>query len=243
MAMPERKAVVIVPTFNEVENIEQLLTIIEQTVPGLNVLIVDDNSPDGTQAIVEKIMDSRPHVHLLRRPQKQGLGMAYKAGFQWAIDRGFESLIQMDADFSHPPSALPALIAGLEQHPVVIGSRYIAEGSVSGWGFVRKIISRGGNIYARNVLHVRIQDMTGGFNGWRREVLEAIDYLSVSSRGYVFQVELKYRALQKGYSIFEVPFHFENRRLGTSKMSGAIFLEAAVQVLKLRNGSTSVSGE
>lgn len=233
--MAERKAVVIVPTYNEAENIEALLGAIEANVPGLAVLVVDDNSPDGTQDIVEKVMEGSPHVHLLRRPGKQGLGNAYKAGFQWALDRGFDALIEMDADFSHPPETLPTMIARLAQNPVVVGSRYIPGGSVSGWGPLRQIISRAGNLYARAVLGVRTQDMTGGFNGWRREVLEAIDYLSVGSRGYVFQIELKYRSLLKGYSISEFPILFANRTMGKSKMSGSIFWEAALQVVKLRN--------
>lgn len=235
--MPESKAVVIVPTYNEVDNIEKLLEAIERSVPGLSVLVVDDNSPDGTQRVIEKKMESSPHIHLLRRPGKQGLGVAYKAGFQWALDRGFQYLIQMDADFSHPPSALPTILEALTKSPVVTGSRYIPRGEVSGWGALRKIISRGGNLYARAVLHIRTHDVTGGFNGWRREVLEAIDYLSVSSKGYVFQVELKYRALLKGYSISEVPIHFANRTLGKSKMSGTIFWEAALHILKLRNSA------
>ncbi len=232
---PDRMpAVVIVPTYNEVDNIGALLAAIEQNAPGVSVLVVDDNSPDGTQAVVEGVMQNNPQVHLLRRPGKQGLGNAYKAGFQWAIDHGFGKLIEMDADFSHPPETLPLLIQSLDRYPVAIGSRYIPQGYVTGWGWIRQLISRAGNIYARAVLGVRTQDLTGGFNAWRRDVLEAIDYLSVSSKGYVFQIELKYRSLLKGYSILEVPIHFANRKLGKSKMSGSIFWEAAVQVLKLR---------
>lgn len=232
--MSEKKAVVIIPTYNEVDNIRSLLDAIDGVLPSLSILVVDDNSPDGTQAAVEQLMDKRPNVHLLRRPEKQGLGIAYKAGFQWAIDRGFDYLIQMDADFSHPPEALIPFLEGLKNTPAVTGSRYVPHGRVSGWGMTRKIVSRGGNLYARAVLGVRTHDLTGGFNGWRREVLEAIDYLSVSSKGYVFQVELKYRALCKGYDILEIPIHFENRKHGKSKMSGTIFLEAALHVLKLR---------
>ncbi len=234
------KAVVIVPTYNEVENIARLLDAIDASIPGVAILVVDDNSPDGTQAVVETKMEKRPNIHLLRRPGKQGLGGAYKAGFQWAFDRGFDKVIQMDADFSHPPAVLKDILAGLAKYPVVIGSRYIPNGAVSGWGLMRKIISRGGNLYARSVLRVRTNDMTGGFVGWRKEVLEAIDYPSVGSKGYVFQIELKYRATLKGYSILEVPIHFENRRLGTSKMSGSIFWEAAVKVLKLRGSTRSL---
>ncbi len=235
--MPDSEAVVIVPTYNEADNIGLLLKAIETEAPGLAVLVVDDNSPDGTQDLVERYMDGRPHIHLLRRAGKQGLGVAYKAGFQWALDRGFKYIIQMDADFSHPPSALKALLSTLKNTPVAVGSRYIPGGSVSGWGSVRKIISRGGNLYARAVLQIRTHDVTGGFNGWRREVLEGIDYLSVSSKGYVFQVELKYRAMLKNYAIAEVPIHFANRTLGKSKMSGGIFWEAAMHILKLRNYS------
>lgn len=236
----DSKAVVIVPTYNEIENIERLLDAVDASIPGVAILVVDDNSPDGTQAKVEAKMEERPNIHLLRRPGKQGLGAAYKAGFQWAFDRGYDKVIQMDADFSHPPEVLKDILAGLAKYAVVIGSRYIPNGAVSGWGLMRKIISRGGNLYARSVLRVRTNDMTGGFVGWRKEVLEAIDYLSVGSKGYVFQIELKYRATLKGYSILEVPIHFENRRLGTSKMSGSIFWEAAVKVLKLRGTTRSL---
>jgi dolichol-phosphate mannosyltransferase len=235
-----QKTLIIIPTYNEVENIALLLDAIETNVPGTAVLVVDDNSPDGTQAAVESKMETREHVHLLRRPGKQGLGMAYKAGFQWAFDRGFDCVLQMDADFSHPPTKLPAMIEGLKNNSVTNGSRYIPSGGVSGWGITRRVISRGGNLYARSMLGMRLNDMTGGFVGWRREVLESIDYHSVGSKGYVFQIELKYRATRKGYSILEVPIHFENRKLGKSKMSGAIFWEAAVQVFKLRSQTGSL---
>jgi dolichol-phosphate mannosyltransferase len=233
--MTSKKTLVVVPTYNECDNIEALLDAIHSASAESDVLVVDDNSPDGTARLVEDRMATRPSIHLLRRPGKQGLGAAYKAGFQWGLDQGYDFLIQMDADFSHPPSALPVMVETLSRSPVVTGSRYVPRGSVSGWGVSRKIISRGGNLYARSVLGMRTHDVTGGFNGWRREVLEAIHFSDISSKGYVFQIELKYRALLKGYSIAEIPIHFENRRLGASKMSGSIFWEAAVHVLKLRS--------
>lgn len=238
--MPADKPIIIVPTYNEAGNIRALLDAIEKQVPGLSVLVVDDNSPDGTQAIVEQVAAQRPHVHLLRRPGKQGLGVAYRAGFQWAIQNGFDALVEMDADFSHPPQALPAILAGLKHTPVVLGSRYVPKGGVSGWGIVRKVVSVGGNIYARAVLGLRTRDLTGGFNGWRREVLQAIHFETVASKGYVFQIELKYRAHLKGYAIAEIPIHFENRIHGDSKMSGSIFWEAALAVLRLRRAGRSL---
>lgn len=239
--MATRKTLVIVPTYNEIDNIKDLLGAIEREAPSLDVLVVDDNSPDGTATAVEAVMASRKNVHLLRRPGKQGLGVAYKAGFTWGIERGYDNLIQMDADFSHPPEKLPAMVQAMENASIVTGSRYIPMGEVSGWGITRKVISRGGNLYARNMLGLRAQDVTGGFNGWRREVLEAIDFSRVTSQGYVFQIELKYRSMLKGYHVFEIPIHFANRKKGKSKMSGSIFWEAAVCVFKLRTSSRQLA--
>jgi dolichol-phosphate mannosyltransferase len=235
--MATRKTLVIVPTYNEIENIAGLLKAIEKEAPSLDVLVVDDNSPDGTASVVESMMGPGKRLHLLRRPGKQGLGVAYKAGFTWGIENKYDNLIQMDADFSHPPDRLPAMVQAMETQSIVTGSRYIPNGEVSGWGITRKVISRGGNIYARNMLGLRAQDVTGGFNGWRREVLEAINYSAVASQGYVFQIELKYRSMLKGYHVFEIPIHFANRIKGKSKMSGAIFWEAAVCVFKLRTSA------
>jgi dolichol-phosphate mannosyltransferase len=230
---------IIVPTYNEAENIERLLAEVEQAAPEADVLVVDDNSPDGTSGLVSQIILRNPHVHLLKREGKQGLAAAYIAGFHWGLERGYRQLIQMDADFSHNPRFLPLFLETLRTYPVVNGSRYIAGGGTSGWGWTRNFISRGGNTYARWVLGMKHHDLTGGFNGWRREVLERIHIDTIRSRGYAFQVEMKYRASRLGFTLKEVPIHFENRRLGKSKMSGDIVWEAAFRVFQMKDRAIS----
>jgi dolichol-phosphate mannosyltransferase len=231
---PISKPLVIVPTYNEVENIGLLLETIAREAPAFNVLVVDDNSPDGTAGVVKskQLADSR--VHLLSRPKKDGLAAAYGAGFQWGIDNGYDMLVEMDADFSHEPRMLPIYMAAIADADVVVGSRYVPGGRIVGWNWVRQFISRGGNIYARAVLGLPYLELTGGFNAWRAETLQAIDGMHLRSKGYAFQVELKYRAHRKGYRIVEVPITFENRRFGKSKMSGNIVWEAALRVLQMR---------
>lgn len=232
--MNKNSALVIVPTYNESENISNLLNQLTKHVGGFDVLVVDDNSPDGTKDFVLRFMKHEPQVHLLVRPKKEGLGSAYIAGFRWGLERGYKILIEMDADFSHTPADVPRLIEALKTADVAVGCRYGTGGGISGWSLLRQAISRGGNLYAQRILRLPVLDLTGGFNAWKREVLEKINIDSVKSKGYAFQVELKYRAHRNGFKIAEIPIHFENRKLGKSKMSGNIVWEAAFRVLEMK---------
>jgi dolichol-phosphate mannosyltransferase len=198
------------------------------------VLVVDDNSPDGTGEIGERIAEGSDRVEVLRRPRKEGLGPAYIAGFRRALAEGADLVLEMDSDFSHDPAYLPRLLDAAERADLVIGSRYVAGGGVSDWSALRQAISRGGSAYARLALGLDVRDLTGGFKCFRREVLEAIDLDSVRSRGYAFQVELTYRALQLGFDVAEVPIVFRDRRAGESKMGGWIVAEAVWRVPLLR---------
>jgi dolichol-phosphate mannosyltransferase len=228
------RSLIIVPTYNEIENITQILTALNEKAVGSDILVVDDNSPDGTAAAVKTIMATHPQVHLLSREKKNGLAGAYIAGFQWGLEKHYDHFVQMDADFSHSPSDVPRLLKALETYDQAMGSRYIKGGSTSGWTLPRIVISRGGNVYARAVLGIPFNDLTGGFNAHRRKVLESIGLKDITSRGYAFQVEIKYRTFKKGFTQTEVPILFENRRYGTSKMSQDIVKEAALKVLQLR---------
>jgi dolichol-phosphate mannosyltransferase len=231
------RTLIVVPTFNEVENIGSLLIGLTKRLDDADFLVVDDNSPDGTADVVRRIADHDGRVHLLSRPAKAGLGEAYIAGFDWAFSRGYERIVQMDADFSHDPAYLRPMLEELGKVPVVTGTRYVDGGGTKGWGIFRRFLSQGGNWYARFVLGMPYHDLTGGFTAWRREALEKIHYRTVKSKGYAFQVELKFRAHQKGLEISEIPIVFENRRYGTSKMSGKIIGEAALRVLLLKYAS------
>jgi dolichol-phosphate mannosyltransferase len=203
--------------------------------PGFELLIVDDGSPDGTASVVRELAALYPgRVHLIEREGKLGIGKAYIAGFTWALDRDYTHILEMDADFSHHPSTLPRLLQASRHADLVIGSRYIPGGRTVNWPQVRKLISRGGSLYARTVLGVPIRDLTGGFKCFRRHVLESIDFSSVSSTGYAFQIELTWRAAQLGYHIVEVPITFAERERGESKMSAGIVAEAMLRVLQLR---------
>lgn len=227
---------VVIPTYNECENIGQLLPqILAQ--PRFRVLVVDDNSPDGTAAIVADLARNEPRIGLLSRPGKQGLGRAYIAGFRRALAEGAEYICEMDADFSHDPRYLPNLLSAAEaRYDMVLGSRYVRNGGTVNWGVARQFISRGGNIYARTILGLPVADATGGFRCYRRHVLEAIDLDAIQSNGYSFQIELVYRTLRAGFSIGEVPIIFPDRRVGQSKMSRRIVLEALLTVWRLRFG-------
>lgn len=226
---------VIVPTYNEVENIPQLLKELNEKAPHCDVLVVDDNSPDNTADSVKTFAKNHPQVHLLSREKKDGLAGAYIAGFRWGLERHYDRFVQMDADFSHSPADVPRLIKALETYDQAMGSRYVKGGSTSGWTLPRVFISRGGNIYARTVLHLPFHDLTGGFNAHRRKVLETIGLGEITSRGYAFQVEIKYRTFKKGFTQTEIPILFENRKYGVSKMSQDIVKEAAFKVFQLRN--------
>jgi dolichol-phosphate mannosyltransferase len=229
------KSLVIVPTYNEAENIVPIIKAIHDAVPALSVLVVDDGSPDGTAALVQQLIESGDQrVYLMKRHGKQGLRAAYVAGFKWGLERGFSELIEMDADFSHDPQILPTILEKLKEYDVVIGSRYIPGGGTSNWSRFRKMISQAGSLYARTILGLPFRDLTGGFNGWRSATLKGIDLDSLQSDGYAFQIELKYRSHRRGFKIVETPIVFAERRAGASKMSGGIFIEAIHRVWRIR---------
>ncbi|MBS1970484.1 MAG: polyprenol monophosphomannose synthase [Bdellovibrionales bacterium] len=228
------KALIIIPTYNEKENIQNIINAVFAQNLGVDILVVDDSSPDGTGAIVQEMQKSNPKLHLLTRPGKQGLGRAYIAGFNWGMDNGFDVLTEMDADFSHRPEDLGPLLAKLKDNDFAVGSRYIDGGRTVNWGILRKIISRGGGIYSRIILGFPLNDWTGGFNAWKKEVLKGIDLSTVTSNGYSFQIELKYKAMKKGFKGAESPIVFEDRRVGHSKMSLKIVVEAFYRVWLMR---------
>lgn len=224
------KKLVIIPTYNEIENIQALLPALMKLEQKFDVLVVDDSSPDGTAKFVEEFARTESRVHVLVRAAKQGLGKAYLAGFDWGLKNNYDVLTEMDADFSHAPKHLNEILGLIEHHDVVIGSRYVAGGGTVNWGLVRKLISRGGSLYSRIILGYPLRDWTGGFNCWRKEVLCKINLAGIRSNGYSFQIELKYKALKNGYKIHETPIIFEDRRVGQSKMSLKIVLEAFYKV-------------
>jgi dolichol-phosphate mannosyltransferase len=227
------------PTYNERENLEPMIEALEQVrartpVPG-GVLVIDDNSPDGTGDIADRLAGTREWLHVLHRPEKEGLGRAYLAGFHWALERDYAYVLEMDCDFSHDPATVPRLIErAVDGADLMLGSRYCPGGGVADWSLGRRIVSRGGCLYARVLLGVRVQDLTGGFKCFRRAVLEAVDLDAVDAQGYMFQIEMTYRALRLGFRVEEVPILFTDRREGGSKMSRAIVLEAVRRVPVLR---------
>jgi dolichol-phosphate mannosyltransferase len=224
------RVVVIIPTYNERENLQLILERVFAAVPHAHSLIVDDNSPDGTGDIADKLAAEDARVQVLHRPQKAGLGAAYVAGFRWALEAGYDVLVEMDADGSHAPEQLPRLLAALTHADVVLGSRWVAGGEVVNWPKSREVISRGGNLYARLALGIGLHDATGGYRAYRSQVLKTIDLSSISSQGYCFQVDLAWRAIQAGFRVTEVPITFAERERGESKMSGDIVREAFVRV-------------
>ncbi|HMJ72244.1 MAG TPA: polyprenol monophosphomannose synthase [Solirubrobacterales bacterium] len=237
MLQPERKgpAWLVLPTYNEAGNIEAFAEAVLEKLPAsAQVLIVDDNSPDGTGKIADRLAERHEAVAVLHRPHKEGLGPAYIAGFKRALAEGAGIVLEMDSDFSHDPAYLPRLLEAGERADLAIGSRYVPGGGVGDWSAMRRAISRGGSAYARLVLGVGIRDLTGGFKCFRREVLEAIDLDSIHSRGYAFQIEMTYRAIQRGFKVVEVPIVFRERRAGKSKMDRSIVAEAAWRVPFLR---------
>lgn len=229
---------VVLPTYDEAENVERMLAAVTGVfdahgVDG-HVLVVDDGSPDGTADLADAVAARDPRVRVLRRTAKEGIGPAYRAGFRVALDAGAQRIVEMDCDFSHDPAALPSLLAAASRADVVLGSRYVPGGGVTRWGLVRRAISRGGCRYARLVLGIPVNDLTGGFKVFRREVLEAIPLDDVAAAGYGFQVEMTYRAWLLGFRVEEIPIIFTERELGRSKMSRRIVLEAATLVPRLR---------
>jgi dolichol-phosphate mannosyltransferase len=230
------KAVVCLPTYNERENLERMVRALGEVLPaGGSVLVIDDNSPDGTGALADELAAELPFVDVLHRPRKDGLGPAYIAGFRAALASGADLVLELDCDFSHSPQDVPRLIAAAEAADLVLGSRYVQGGGVEGdWGVARRLVSRGGSLYASLLLGVRVRDLTGGFKCFHRRVLETIDLDRVGSRGYAFQIELTYRAVRAGFEIVEVPIRFVDREAGHSKMSRAIVLEAIWKVPLLR---------
>jgi dolichol-phosphate mannosyltransferase len=232
------KTLIVIPTYNERENLTSLLPALLGLLNIFDILVVDDGSPDGTQEVVgewiEKTKGKEKQVFLLPREKKQGLGRAYLAGFDWALSRNYQAVVEMDADFSHRPEDLQKILQALPDEDFVIGSRYVPGGETMNWGWIRKMISRGGSFYSRWILGHPIRDWTGGFNAWKSETLKKMELSSVQSNGYSFQIELKYRALEAGCKGREVPILFEDRRVGQSKMSLKIVLEAFYRVWLIR---------
>mgnify|MGYP000899337310 CR=1 FL=1 len=228
------KGLVIIPTYNERENIEAIAAAVLELPYDFNVLVVDDNSPDGTGAIADRMAETDPRVHVLHREKKEGLGPAYIAGFRWGLARDYDILFEMDADFSHRPHYLHDFMAAIEDADLVLGSRYISGVNVVNWPLSRLLISYFANRYSEIVTGLPVRDATGGFKCFRREVLEAIDLDRVKSTGYTFQIEMSMRATVKGFRIKEIPIVFYDRAKGTSKMSFHIAREAAIMVWKLR---------
>jgi dolichol-phosphate mannosyltransferase len=226
------RATVCLPTYNERENLEAMVEALRHT--GVRVLVVDDNSPDGTGEIADRLARELDYVDVLHRAHKEGLGPAYLAGFRRALTDGADLVLEMDCDFSHSPGDVPRLIAAAADADLVIGSRYVRDGSIGDWGAIRRFVSAGGSLYARILLGVAVRDLTGGFKCYRRRVLETIDLDGIHSKGYAFQIETTYRALRAGFRVVEVPIHFVDREQGGSKMSRAIVAEAVWKVPALR---------
>lgn len=232
------QAWLVLPTYNEAENIERFVEAVRARLPtGARILIVDDGSPDGTGDIADRLAERHDNVNVLHRARKEGLGPAYVAGFRRALAEGAALVLEMDSDFSHDPADLPRLLKATENADLAIGSRYVPGGTVSDWGPLRRAISRGGSAYARLVLGVRVQDLTGGFKCFRRQVLETIDLDTVEAQGYAFQVEMTYRAIRAGFRVVEVPIVFRDRQAGASKMNSSIVAEAIWRVPLLRRGA------
>jgi dolichol-phosphate mannosyltransferase len=232
MAEPMASVLVVIPTYNERDNLEPVLTRLHAVAPGVDVLVVDDASPDGTGELADKLAAADARITVLHRPGKAGLGAAYLAGFAAALQGDYEIVIEMDADGSHAPEDLPALLAALDDADMVIGSRYVPGGEVVNWPAHREWLSRGGNLYSRLALGVPIKDITGGYRAFRRQVLEELTLADVASQGYCFQVDMAWRAVKAGFRVSEVPITFTERERGSSKMSHAIVAEALWRVTR-----------
>jgi len=223
----EKKVVICLPTYNEAANIEDTINAVFAAVPGVFILIIDDNSPDGTGAIADRLSENSRQISVIHRPYKQGLGVAYHHGFEEAINiLGADILVQMDADMSHHPEYLPEMLAAIEKADLVLGSRYVRGGGTENWGLVRRIISRFGSLYAKLILQIPLNDLTGGFKAWRRDLLDAVLKQPIASSGYSFQIEMTYHAYLMRAGIIEIPIVFTDRSIGKSKMSLATVFEA-----------------
>ena len=231
---PMLKVLVVIPTFNEAENIPKLLPAVLNQWPTIEVLIVDDGSPDGTAAIVRDMMEKDTRIHLVERPGKMGLGTAYVVGFKFAIEHSYDCVFEMDADFSHDPNEIPHFLEKIKDHDLVIGSRYTNGVRVLNWPIRRLLLSYGANVYTRIVTGIPVHDATGGFKCYRRSVLESIELDNIKSNGYAFQIEMSYKVWRKGFRIVEIPIIFLDRRSGVSKMSRKIVYEAVFMLWKLR---------
>ncbi|MFK7990180.1 MAG: polyprenol monophosphomannose synthase [Sandaracinaceae bacterium] len=231
------RVLVVTPTYNERENLERFAQAVFEAQPEVHLLVVDDNSPDGTGELADRLAADDPRVHVMHRAGKLGIGSAYLQGFQRGLDEGFDVLVQMDTDLSHDPRYLGDFLSAVENGAdVVLGSRNIPGGGVEGWGVGRHVLSKGGSLYSRSILGLPVRDLTSGYKAWRRSVLAQIGLGQVQSEGYSFQIEMTWRAIQKGFRVEEVPIVFVDRRAGESKMSRSIFLEAVMMVWKLRLG-------
>jgi dolichol-phosphate mannosyltransferase len=231
------KALLVVPTYNERENVEDIAGRLLATLRDADILFVDDNSPDGTGDLLDAMAAREPRIHVLHRAGKLGLGTAYIAGFRWGLARDYAFLFEFDADGSHDPKYLPHMLALAEgDADVVVGSRNVPGGGTVNWGVGRKLLSRGGSFYSRTILGIDVRDVTAGYICWRRRVLESLDLDAIKSNGYSFQIEMKYRAIQQGFKLVETPIVFVDRRVGQSKMSRKIVAEALLEVWKLRLG-------
>jgi dolichol-phosphate mannosyltransferase len=237
------RACIVLPTYDEHDNLPKIVPEILAAAPEVDVLVVDDASPDGTGEIADDLARRDGRVKVLHRPHKDGLGPAYLAGFARALAQGYGRILEMDADCSHDPAALPSLLAASRDIDLVLGSRYVPGGGTVHWGIGRRLLSRAGSLYARLVLDVPVRDLTGGFKCFRREVLESIDLGTVTSTGYAFQIELTYRALRRGFRVVEVPITFVDRRVGKSKMSRAIVFEALWKVWAMRASHGRLAGQ
>jgi dolichol-phosphate mannosyltransferase len=227
--------VVCLPTYNERENLEAMVSALGEVLPDDGrILVIDDNSPDGTGEIADGLAAERPDVDVLHRPRKEGLGPAYLAGFGRALELGADLVMEMDCDFSHDPADVPRLVAASEDADLALGSRYVSGGGTKNWGLLRRAISRGGSLYAQIILGLKVRDLTGGFKCYRRAVLETIDLAAIDSKGYAFQIETTYRAIMAGFRVAEVPIVFVDREVGGSKMSRSIVIEAVWKVPALR---------
>lgn len=220
------RVLVIIPTYNEAENVQPITARIRKALPSAHILVADDNSPDGTGALADGLAAGDDHIHVLHRKGKEGLGAAYIAGFRWGLEHGYDVLVEHDADGSHQPEYLPGMLERLKTADAVKGSRYVKGGSTKGWPLHRELLSRSGNLWTRIMLGLSVNDATGGFTAWRAATLRGIDLAGVEAAGYGFQVDLVWRALRNGFTVAEVPIEFIEREYGTSKMSGRIVVEA-----------------